>query len=349
MKILRKLGKIMMSVLIIVLLLLVGFLIYVFTSGPKLPPDTDNIIDSVLNNELPEVIVGKTGFASSDGLKIWYESISPKGPAKGTIVLIMGMAGSALEWTPQFVRAFVDAGYQVIRYDQRGTGMSDWIENWDSKNPYSIADMAGDVRAVLDALEIQKAHIVGLSMGGMIAQEVAIQHPDRVASLTLIMTSGYIGDPDLPGLTSHYFFDSLAKGIPLLKYRIIGGEKNLIKERIAKQISVVGYDGLDIKKTAEVVLYDLRKRRGINVRAIFQHQTAITISGSRYDKLKVLDILTLVIHGTANQFIPIEHGKKLVETIPNAKGLWLDGVGHVFPVPGMDKLMKNIISHLENS
>lgn len=137
--------------------------------------------------------------------------------------------------------------------------MSDWVEGWDRKNPYLLVDMAGDAVAVLNALNIQKVHIVGLSMGGMIAQEVAINYPDRVASLTLIMTSGYIGDHDITNLSSRYFFSSILKGIPLLKYRLIGGEKNMIKERIAKTISVVGYEGLDIKEIAEVVLYDVRK------------------------------------------------------------------------------------------
>lgn len=227
--------------------------------------------------------------------------------------------------------------------------MSDWVENWDRKQPYSVADMAGDAVAVMNALEIQAAHLVGFSMGGMIAQEVAILHPDRVVSLTLLMTSGYIGDPDLPGLTSQYFLRSLLQGLPLFKYRMMGGEKNLIKERITKQIMVVGTDELDIKETAEIVLYDLRKRRGINIRAAFQHQAAVSIAGSRYEKLKTLNVPTLVIHGTADQFIPVNHGKKLIEVIPNAKGLWLDGVGHVFPVPNMAALTKNIIAHIDQS
>jgi pimeloyl-ACP methyl ester carboxylesterase len=335
----------MIYIIFIPLILIVGLLIYSYTSGSTLPPEIDAIIESVLNSELPEVIVGQTGFASSEGLNIWYENISPEGPSKGTVLLIMANGGDALIWPPKFVRAFVDSGYQVIRYDNRGTGMSDWVENWDRNNPYSLVNMAGDAVAVLDALKFQKAHIVGLSMGGMIAQEVAANHPDRVSSLTLLSTSGYVGDPDLPSLTSRYFFSSIVKGIPLLKYRILGGEKNLIKERIAKTITVVGYEGLDIKETAEVVLYDLRKRRGINIKAIFQHQTAVSVSGSRYEKLKTLNVPTLVIHGTADQFIPVEHGKKLVEVIPNAKGLWLDGVGHVFPYPNMDEVNKNIIAN----
>ena len=336
-----------MTIVIVLLpISLAVLIIYALASGPTLPPETDAIIDDVLIGELPEIIVGKTGLASSDGLNIWYESISPEVSSKGTVMLIMANGGDALIWPPKFVRAVVDAGYQVIRYDHRGTGMSDWVENWDRKNPYSIADMAGDAVAVLDELAIQKAHLVGLSMGGMIAQEVAIQQPDRVASLTLMMTSGYVGDPDLPGLTSHYFLDYLAKGIPLLKYRILGGERNLIRERIAKTILVVGREALDIKELAELVLYDLRKRRGINIQGAFQHQAAVSSAGSRYEKLKTLPVPTLIIHGTSDQFIPVEHGKKLVETIPNAKGIWLNGVGHVFPVPNMEAVTKDIISHL---
>jgi pimeloyl-ACP methyl ester carboxylesterase len=321
-----------------------GFVIYIYAAGPTLSPETNAIIDGVLISELPEVVVGQIGFASSNGLQIWYESIAPTDSPKGTVLLLIGMAGDALNWPPSFVRAFVEAGYQVVRYDQRGTGMSDWVKQWERKHPYTLADMAEDALAVLDALQVRQAHLVGLSMGGMIAQEIALQQPERVASLTLMMTSGFIGDPDLPGLSSRYFVSSILKGLPLLKYRIAGGEKNLIKERIAKTISVVGYDGLDIKESAELVLYDLRKRRGINLKAILQHQTAITLAGSRYDRLRTLDIPTLVIHGTADQFIPVEHGRKLVEIIPHAQGVWLESVGHVFPVPGIDELIINFLA-----
>ena len=339
----------MTAVLVIVFLLLTGLLIYALASGPRLPDDMDAIVESVLASELPTPVAGKTGEAWSSGVKIWYESISPESRRKGTVLLITALGGHALDWPPKFVNAFIAAGYQVVRYDQRGTGLSDWMENWDFKHAYSIADMAGDAVAVLKALDIRKAHVLGLSMGGMIAQEVAIQCPERVASLTLMMTSGFIGDPEIPGLSSRFFLSSFVKGIPLWKYRILGGERNLIKERIVKQISVTGYHGLDVRETAEVLLYDLRERRGVNLKAILQHQTAVMISGSRYDRLHKLDIPTLLIHGTADQFIPVEHGKKLAEVIPTASGLWLEGVGHVFPVPDMESLMKNIFAHLEES
>jgi pimeloyl-ACP methyl ester carboxylesterase len=318
-----------------------------YFSGPSFSSETDSIIEHVINGETPNVIVGQTGFASSDGLDIWYEIIIPKVLPKGTVLLLMSMGGNALFWPPKFINSIVNAGYQVIRYDHRGTGMSDWVTNWDSKNPYTLLDMAKDAIAVLDKLEIKQAHLIGLSMGGMVAQEVAINHPTRVASLTLIMTSGYIGDPDIPGLSSRYFWSSLIKGLPLLKYRLIGGEKNLIKEVIAKTITAKGYEGVDIREIAELVLFDIRKRRGLNMKAIWQHQTAVSISGSRIQRLKTISMPTLVIHGTEDQMNPIEHGKKLVEVIPNANGLWLDGVGHGFPFPDMEALLSKITAHLE--
>lgn len=313
--------------------------------GPKLPPDTDAIIDRVLAGDLSHVVSGDTGWASGD-VPIWYERISPQGLPKGCVLLLVGMGSDGLMWPPSFVRAFVEAGFQVIRYDHRGTGLSDWVENWSSRQPYTLADMAGDALAILDALQVPQAHLVGLSMGSMIAQEVALQAPHRVATLTLIMTSGHIGDPDLPQTSSRYFLDNLIKGLPLLRYRLLGGERNLIKERIAKQIVFIGYEGLDVKAIAEVVAYSLRHRRGINLRAMRQHLTAITLSGSRHERLRTVEGPTLAIHGTNDLLIPIEHAKKVVATMPNAEGLWLEGAGHVFPVPEMDKVTQRILGHL---
>ncbi len=337
----------MTAVALIVLLLVVGAVLYVVRGSPKLPPETDVILDSVLNNPLPEIVSGTTGFAMSDGLQIWYESILPEGEPSETVLLIMGSGGSAIGWPPKVIRPFIEAGYRVVRYDHRSTGLSDRVENWDRRNPYSVGDMAGDALAVLDALDVEAAHLVGLSMGGMIAQEIAIQHPQRVASLTLMLTSGYIGDPDLPGLTTHYLLTSFVRGIPLLKYRLMGGEENLIKERIAKTIMFLGYDELDIQETAEIALYDLREHGGVSIAAVFQHQAAVTVSGSRYGGLSKLNIPTLVIHGTADQLIPVEHGQKLVEIISDARGIWLEGVGHVFPLPNMDHIMQEILKHID--
>ncbi len=329
------------------LILFVAILLYVFSAGPRLQPGTDAVIDDVLRGELPELITGQTGTVQSDDLAIWYECIPPAGPEQGTVLLLMGLGSDGFMWPPAFLRAFVDAGYRTIRYDNRGTGMSDWVKEWDRRNPYSLRDMAGDAVAVLDALGITSAHLVGLSMGGMIAQEIAIHDPDRVASLTLMMTSGHVSDPELPGPSSRFFLNNVAAGLPLLKYRLMGGERNLIKERIAKTVAALGEPEVDVRETAELVLYDRRRRRGINTRAIFQHWTAVNLAGSRYEGLERVTAPTLVIHGTADLLLPVEHGRKLAATIPHARGLWLPDVGHVFPPPDADAVFDAILTHLE--
>lgn len=333
-----------MYCLVFFLILILSFAAYLVLGGPKLPSDTDAVIKNVLKSELPQVIRGETGFVTSDGLQIWYECIAPVGKPQGVVLLNIGMACDALKWPPTFVRAFADVGYRVIRYDYRGTGMSDWVEHWSSKQPYSLADMAKDAVAVLDALNVEQAHLVGLSLGGMVAQEVAVHNPERASSLTLMSTSGYAGDPQLPSLSLRHIFSSIAQGLPSIKYRLMGGEKNLIKERIAQMI-VAGIE-VNVQETAEVVAYDLRERKGINIKALLQHRAASDVSGSRYESLRMLDVPTLVIHGTDDKVFPVDHGKRLAELIPGAEALWLEGVGHVFPYPSMSSITARIFSHL---
>jgi pimeloyl-ACP methyl ester carboxylesterase len=236
--------------------MLASVVIYALVGGPKFPPGTDAIIEEAIRGDVPELVTGETGYASSDGLDIWYESIAPEGASKGAVLLIMANGGDALIWPRGFVRAFVAEGYRVIRYDHRGTGMSDWVKDWNRRNPYTVADMSNDAAGVLDAAGVQTAHVVGLSLGGMIAQELAIRHPRRVASLALLMTSGDVGDPDLPLFLELPVARDTTAEIPRH-----GREKNLIKERIAKTIMVVGRDAPDVRELAQAVLYDLRKRR----------------------------------------------------------------------------------------
>jgi len=121
----------------IILFLLIGISIYIFTSGPKLPEEAEKIIEEVISNPLPELIKGKTGFANSDGVRIWYEDIKPKHETKKVVVLIMGISADALSWPQKFIQSFTKEGYRVIRYDHRGSGLSDWLENFlIAFNPY---------------------------------------------------------------------------------------------------------------------------------------------------------------------------------------------------------------------
>ncbi len=331
------------------LAVLAGLTFWFLRGGPKLPPDTDVIIERVSASDLTHVVVGETGYADSNGVRIWYESIPAEGPEKGVVLLNISMGGHSVFWPPDLISSLRGAGYRVIRYDQRGTGASDWLPEWSRKHPYTVLDMAADAIAVLDALQVRSAHILGLSLGGFVAQEIAIGHPDRVASLTLMSTAADPTDTSLPSPSIGPMVRTGLASIPLLRYRLFGGEKNLVKEVIAKTISAHGYEGLDIKETAELVLYNLRYQGGINLRAVLQHQAAVAATRSRYQALGDLRAPTLVVHGTTDAFFPIEHAHKLVELIPRTEHLWLDGVGHQFPYPDMRTVTQAITSHLDSA
>ena len=163
--------------LLVIALLLVAAYYWFLNSGIQLPPETDEIVQEVLQSkELPELITGETGFANNGDVKIWYEKRVPTDSIKGTLLLVMGHSSSAMIWGSEFMQPFIDAGYQVIRYDNRGLGESDWITDWDKANPYSLEDMAKDGIAVLDAVGVDKAHVLGASMGGMIVQRMTLSH-----------------------------------------------------------------------------------------------------------------------------------------------------------------------------
>lgn len=344
MKLLLKLLKIFGIVLIAVFSITVAF---INLSGPKLPDNTDKIIDETINSDLPELVKGKTGYAQSGDTRIWFESIGQSGMGKGAILLFMGISNDALGWPQGFIDSLVDSGYQVIRFDYRGTGMSDWIKGW-KKNPYDLSDLAGDAVATLDALGIKRAHLLGLSLGGMVAQEFAINYPERTLTLTSIMSSGNIVDKNLPGISKQTAFKLIKIG---LKYGIFPTERRTIKLHVAARIILRGdaiYD-IDIKGTAEQVLYNLRKRNGYNSEASQQHHTAVYRSGSRYTRLKELRTPTLIIHGLNDPFVPIEHSKKLASIIPNSKTIWFDNMGHDLPPTLFNSLTKELVKHFESN
>ena len=328
------------------MLLIAGSALYITTAVPPLPPDSDEVIDQVLSSELPQLVTGRTGFAQSGESAIWYEMLEPEGPLQGTILLVMGIGADGLGCPPAFLQALVGAGYQVVRYDQRGTGMSDWVEEWDSENPYTLHDMAADGVAILDALGIDRAHLVGISMGGMTAQQMAVDHPQRVLTLASIMSSCDIVDPQLPPISTAVVADLTMAS---LKYGLLGGERNTIKLYIASRQALMGespYD-LDTKNIAEQVLYNLRERRGYNPRVSGQHNAAVLAAESRTQELRELDIPTLVLHGRSDPFIPIEHGQKCASIIPDADAMWVEGMGHDIPAAYNDIVIDSILANLE--
>ncbi len=338
--------KILLAIGLVILLSIVGGAIYIGSSGPALPQNTEAIISQVLDSALPELIRGESGYAKSGEVNIWYESIEPDVASKGAVLLLTGISSDAIAWPPMFLDGLVDAGYQVIRYDHRGTGMSDWMEQWDSNYPYTLEDMANDGIAVLDALGIEEAHILGVSMGGMIAQQLILDHPDRALSLISIMSSGYIVDPGLPPISIDTATELIKESI---KYGVLKSERNTIKMHIASRLILMGDSpyAIDVKTIAEQVLYNLRMRDGYNAQSSSQHNAAVYASGSRYDKLRTLEKPTLIIHGESDPFIPIEHGRMCADIIPNADALWIEGMGHDLPDKYIEVVIEKILMHFQ--
>lgn len=168
-------------------------------------------------------------------------------------------------------------------------------------------------------------------------------------SLTLMSTSADPTDMEVGEPRAGYLMRAGLAGLPLLRYRLLGGERNLVKELVAKVISLNGYDGLDVEDLARCVLYGRRFRRGFNLRAMLQHQRAVAVTMSRYEALPWLRTPTLIVHGEEDPLLPIAHAEKLAELVPDSTLLRLQGVGHVFPYPDMPGVIATIVSHLDRN
>lgn len=260
----------------------------------------------------------------------------------------MGAANDALAWPQQFVSGFIDGGYRVVRYDHRGTGLTTQQKGPDRKKDYTLNEMAEDPIAILDTLAIEKAHFVGASMGGMISQVVAIEHPGRLASLTSLMSSANLFDTLLPSPSPEILSKMISA---VIKHDIFGGKKSKIKLQVVQKKILMGDATGDIavKPLAEAALYTIEKRDGYHFIAGRQHQKAIEGSESRYKALSKIGVPVLIVHGKQDPVIPIAHGKKMVAIIPNADSLWLDNMGHDLPDALLETICVKAIENFERS
>lgn len=343
MKILKKIFRISGYVIILVLLAL-GC--YACSSVPKLSKEDKRIISDVLKAPIPKVIKGQTGFATSQKHRIWFEQISPRENQLGTVILIMGNGNDALTWPPSFISCLTEAGYEVIRFDHRETGLSTSEEKWKKKNAYSLNDMAGDVIAILDTLKIDKAHVVGASMGGMIAQLVAIEFPERTISLTSIMSSGDVMDPTLPQMSNDIVGPMIGS---ILKHGFFGNTKGQIKRQLVQKKILMGQatGAIDIKPIAEIALFNLKEREGYNLLSARHHYQAILNANSRLVQLSQIEIPTLVVHGRKDPVIPFLHSEKLAKIIPDSELILIEDMGHDLPESAIQQISTSMISNFE--
>lgn len=291
------------------------------------------------------------GKAPCNNIEIYFETFGQKqNPA---IVLIMGLDAQSIMFTTDFIEPLVGAGYYVIRFDNRDIGLSTWLnDSWHRRKPYTLEDMAKDTIDLLDYLSISQAHILGVSMGGMIAQRIAISYANRVLSLVSIMSSGYILDPKtVPFLKGRPFF-------PLIPFflRNFNFKSKIIFPPVTVESYVSTYRRLNGKTfpfnhnhLRNMFTEAIVNRKGQNPRARFQQFCGIAASGSRLHELANIKAPTLVVHGTEDPLIPPVHATIYAPKIPNAKMLWVKGMGHQLPKPVLETVMPAIIAHLSSS
>lgn len=269
-----------------------------------------------------------------NGVELCTESFG--NPADPAILLIMGAQASLVWWEEPFCQRLADAGRFVIRYDNRDVGRSTTFE---LGNPgYTFEDMADDAIHILDAYKIERAHIVGMSMGGIITQIIALRHPERVRTIGLLATSNFA--PDLPPMEEKIvqFFSNVEE----LDWE---KEQDVIDFSVAKWKVLVGSrHPLDEQRTYELATAEVKRSRKM---ANINNHALIPGSEPYLARTAEIAVPALVIHGTEDPIIPYPHGVALARTIPGAALVTLEGTGHELPQGDWDVIIGAILQHTQ--
>ena len=246
------------------------------------------------------------------------------GPASGEpLLLVMGLGMQLVGWHEGLVAQFVDAGFRVIRFDNRDIGLSQGFDELGVPN-LALADMADDAAGLLDALGIASAHVCGASMGGMIAQLMALHHPRKVRSLTLIMTTS--GSRRLPR-------PSLRVQRSMLARPARSAEMDSLLAHYRSLYALIGSPAYP----AEPAAFEARLRasltRAYRPQGTARQMMAILAAPDRSPALPRIALPTLVIHGAADPLVPPAAGQDLARKIPGARLDMVDGMGHDLPAP----------------
>lgn len=274
--------------------------------------------------------------ARANGITITYDSF---GAADATpLLLIMGLGAQMTRWSPAFCETIADRGFHVIRFDSRDVGLSTHFveaglpdmaavaaavrEGKPAPVPYDLSDMAADAVGLLEALEIERAHIVGASMGGMIAQLVAAEHPQKVLSLTSIMSN--TGNPDTPRAT--------AEAMAVLTNRPPhpSDEEAYLKHVVASA-RVTGSPAYPADEAVLRANSLADVQRCYEPTGFARQMAAVTASGDRRAKLKTIAAPTVVIHGEADPLVPVAGGHDTAANIAGAELVVIPGMGHDLP------------------
>ena len=288
----------------------------------------------------------------ANGLAIEVEDTGPAGDAP-PVLLVMGLGMQLTAWPAAFVDTLVRAGHRVIRFDNRDIGLSARLDHlavpnllWESmklrfglpvRAPYSVADMAADAFGVLDALGVREAHVVGASMGGMIAQRMALAAPQRVRSLTSIMSSS--GARHLPGPKPQV--------LQVLMSRPKDRSEPSVLAHYVRLFQAIGSPAYPVPPE------DLRRnnlesvrRGGYRPQGSARQLAAVAADTGRAAELRAIRVPTLVLHGTDDPLVPLACGQDTANRIPGARFVPIPGLGHDLPPGGVERMLEPLLPHL---
>ena len=288
--------------------------------------------------------------ASANDISIEYETFGSA--SDPTILLIMGLGMQLIAWPEQFCRDLASRGYRVVRYDNRDTGFSTKFDGsrmpgiaslllrsmlrLPVRVPYTLRDMADDAVGLLDALDVDAAHVVGASMGGMIAQNVAASYPERVRTLTSIMsTSGHRSLPGADPLVSRHLFRS----------RPNGSDREAVIAHNSRTIELIGSPAYPVDEETRREMASMSFDRCFFPSGFPRHVGAIIHDGDRRERLGRITAPTLVIHGREDRLVPLAGGIDTAEHVPGARLEIIEGMGHNFPVELWPKFIDLIDDH----
>ena len=287
-------------------------------------------------------------FARANGIDIAYQTFGDKDASP--LILIMGLGSQMVLWDGEFCRKLAAGGYRVIRFDNRDIGLStklDWMQVPDTTAvaaalqrgevpalPYTLEDMAADTAALLTALGYDKAHIVGESMGGMIGQIMAINPPERLLSLTSIMSS--TGDPFLPPPSPE---------VLEILYTPFPTDHNGFVESFVRTFKVLSGAAMPLSEALARKWAEQSYKRGLNPAGVARQFAAIMAAGDRTEKLKSISIPTLVIHGDVDPLLPVECGLATATAIPGSRLKIIQEMGHALPEAVWPQIVAEITRH----
>jgi proline iminopeptidase len=287
---------------------------------------------------------------NANGIRIAFDTAGD--PKAVPVLLISGLGLQLTAWPDEFVEGLVELGFYVIRFDNRDCGLSTkfeqagtpslglaWLKSrlhWPLRPPYTLEDMADDAVGVLSALGVARAHVVGVSMGGMIGQLVAARSPSRVLSLTSIMSSS--GRRSLPGPTPEVRRAMTRRPGP-------GADADAVVEQGVRLLQAIA------SPTYPTPEKQLRRRVARALRrnccpgGMARQILAVAASGDRTPQLRGIAAPTLVIHGAADPMVPLACGQDTAQAIPNARLEVIEGMGHDLPAQLLERLLALIDAH----